>query len=187
VLYERILCRVTPILPRLSATLIEPAIGAVMAQHEVSLPDTMQTTDELAQRLGARAMPIEAKRRLAAAGNALDEALTAAEQYLGTLDESLGKSAEVSGSKMRYQMDRLRRLAATYELNKEASLRKHAEAMTLHLFPEGHPQERVIAGAWFLAAYEAAHPEASVPGGGLIASLVEEAANQCPGHIVIRL
>ena len=187
VLYESILGRVTPILPRLSATLIEPAIGAVMAQHEVSLPDAMRPTEELAQRLGARAMPIEAKRRLAAAGNALDEALTAAQEYLSTLDASLGKSAEVSASKMRYQMNRLRRLSATFELNKETSLRKHAEALTLHLFPEGHPQERVIAGAWFLAAYEAAHAEAAIPGSGLIALLVEEAANQCPGHIVIRL
>jgi bacillithiol biosynthesis cysteine-adding enzyme BshC len=189
VLYERILCRITPILPRLSATLIEPAIGAIMAQHEVSLPDAMSPPEELAQRLGARAMPIEAKRRLAAAGNALAEALTAAQDYLGTLDASLGRSAEVSASKMRYQMDRLRRLAATFELNKEASLRKHAEAMTLHLFPEGHPQERVSAGIWFLAAYEAAQTEApaAAPGTGLIARLVEEAANQCPGHIVIRL
>lgn len=190
VIYQRTLGRITPILPRLSATLIEPAIGAIMAQHEVSLPDAMVPTEELAQRLGARAMPIEAKRRLAGAGNALDEALTAAEDYLGALDPSLGKSAEVSGSKMRYQMDRLRRLAATYELNKEASLRRHAEAMTLHLFPEGHPQERVIAGVWFLAAYEAAHPEAARPditGAGLIARLVDEAASQCPGHIVIRL
>lgn len=185
VLYERILGRITPILPRLSATLIEPAIGAVMAQHEISLPDAMQSTDELAQRLGARAMPIEAKRRLAAAGNALDDALTAAEGYLGSLDPSLGRSAEVSASKMRYQMDRLRRLAATFELNKEASLRKHAEAMTLHLFPEGHPQERVIAGVWFLAVWEAARGEGL--GSGLIARLVEEAASQCPGHIVIRL
>ena len=187
VLYESILGRVTPILPRLSATLIEPAIGAVMAQHEVSLPDAMRSTEELAQRLGARAMPIEAKRRLAAAGNALDEALTAAQEYLSTLDASLGKSAEVSASKMRYQMDRLRRLSATFELNKETSLRKHAEFMMLHLFPEGHPQERVIAGVWFLAAYEAAHPETATPGAGLIARMVDEAANQCPGHIVIRL
>jgi hypothetical protein len=130
-------------------------------------------------------MPIEAKRRLAAAGNALDEALTAAENYLGSLDPSLGRSAEVSGSKMRYQMDRLRRLAATFELNKEASLRKHAEAMTLHLFPEGHPQERVIAGVWFLAVWEVARGGGL--GAGLIARLVEEAASQCPGHIVIRL
>ena len=183
-LYQSIAGRVTPILPRMSATILEPAIAAVMAQHEVSLPDAMMTPDELAQRLGARAMPIEAKRRLAAAGNALDEALTAAQSYMGAMDASLGQAAEVSASKMRYQMDRLRRLAATYELNKEQSLKKHADAMALHLFPEGHPQERVIAGAWFVAAWQNAKGDA---GGGLIDLLVETAASQCPGHLVVRL
>jgi bacillithiol biosynthesis cysteine-adding enzyme BshC len=184
VLYDRLLGRVTPILPRLSATLIEPAIGELMAKHEVSLPDVMHSPEELGQRLGARAMPIEAKRRLAAAGNALDEALQSAQDYLGSLDPSLSQSVEVSASKMRYQMSRLRRLAASFELNKEGSLRKHANAMALHLFPGGHPQERVIAGAWFLSVYEAAQGN---PGSGLIARLVHEAANQCPGHIVIRM
>ena len=48
----------TPVLPRLSATLLEPAIAAVMDKDEVQLPDAMTTADELAQRLGARAMPI---------------------------------------------------------------------------------------------------------------------------------
>lgn len=184
VLYERVLGRVTPILPRLSATILEPAIAQLMAQHELSLPDAMQSADELAQRLGARAMPIDAKRKLAAAGNALDEALTAAQNYLGTLDPGLGQAAEVSASKMRYQMDRLRRLAATYELNKQSSLRKHAEALSLHLFPEGHPQERVIAGVWFLAAWETARGSSAT---GLIDLLVETAASQCPGHLVVRM
>jgi len=184
VLYEKIAKRVTPILPRMSATVLEPAIATVMVQHEVSLPDAMTTPDELAQRLGARAMPIEAKRRLAAAGNALDEALTAAVSYMGALDAGLGQTAEVSASKMRYQMDRLRRLAATHELNKESSLKKHADAMALHLFPEGHPQERVIAGAWFVAAWEIAKGEA---GSGFIDLLVETAASQCPGHLVVRI
>jgi bacillithiol biosynthesis cysteine-adding enzyme BshC len=183
VIYKQVMGRITPVLPRLSATLIEPAIGAVMAQHEVNLPEAMRPAEELAQRLGVRAMPIEAKRRLAAAGNAVDEAVTAAEEYLGTLDASLGRSASVSGSKMRYQMNRLRRLAATFELRREASLKKHAEAMTLHLFPEGHPQERVVAGIWFVAGVEAQGGSAD----GLIARLVDEAANQCPGHIVVRL
>ncbi|HUD22064.1 MAG TPA: bacillithiol biosynthesis cysteine-adding enzyme BshC [Acidobacteriaceae bacterium] len=189
VLYQRILGRITPILPRLSATLIEPAIAAVMAQHEVSLGDAMHSTEELAQRLAARALPIEAKRRLADAGNALDEALTAALEYLGGLDASLGRAAEVSASKMRYQMDRLRRLAATTEMQREASLRKHAEAMTLHLFPNGHLQERVLGGVWFLAAWESAHggePNSAL-GAGLLTQLVEEAASQQPDHMVIRL
>lgn len=185
VLYERILGRITPILPRLSATLIEPAIGTIMDQHEVSLPDALHSVDDLAQRLGARALPIEAKRRLAATGNALDEALVAAQDYLATLDAGLGRTAEVSASKMRYQMNRLRRLAATFELQKETCLRKHAEAITLHLFPHAHPQERLLAGVWFVAAYETIHGGGL--GTGLIARLVEEAANQCPGHIIIRL
>jgi bacillithiol biosynthesis cysteine-adding enzyme BshC len=177
VLYKAILGRITPVLPRLSATLLEPAIAAVMDRDEVQLPDAMTTAEELAQRLGARAMPIEAKRRLAAVGNAVEAELSALTEYLGGMDESLGRAAEVSGSKMLYQMNRLRRMAATFELQKEASLRKHAEVITLNVFPGGHPQERVVAGVWFMAKY----------GDGLVDRLVGVAGNQCPGHVVVRL
>ncbi|HEX4576420.1 MAG TPA: bacillithiol biosynthesis cysteine-adding enzyme BshC [Edaphobacter sp.] len=177
VLYEAILGRITPVLPRLSATLLEPAIAAVMDKDEVQLPDAMTTAEALAQRLGARAMPVEAKRKLAAVGNAVEKELAALNEYLSGMDESLGRAAEVSGSKMLYQMNRLRRMAATYELQKEASLRKHAEAITLQVFPDGHPQERVVAGVWFMAKY----------GDGLVERLVGVAVNQCPGHVVVRL
>jgi len=176
-LYERILTRITPVLPRLTATLIEPALSEVMGRHELTLPDVMTTPEALAQRLGARAMPIAGKRKLAAVGNAMDAELTALTEYLAAMDASLGRAAEVSASKMRYQMNRLRRMAATYELQKEASLRKHADALTLNLFPEGHPQERVVAGIWFLARY----------GDGLIDRLVQEAAGMCAGHVAVRL
>ena len=177
VLYELILGRITPVLPRLSATLLEPAIAAVMDKDEVQLPDALTTAEELAQRLGARAMPIEGKRKLAAVGNALDAELNALTGYLAGMDESLGRAAEVSGSKMQYQMSRLRRMAANFEVQKETSLRKHAEAITLHVFPGGHPQERVVAGVWFMAKY----------GDGLVERLVGVAENQCPGHVVVRL
>lgn len=177
VLYQEILGRVTPVLPRLSATLIEPAIATVMEKDEVQVPDAMTTAAELAQRLGARAMPIPLKRKLAAAGNALETELDALTEYLRGIDGSLGTAAETSSSKMRYQMDRLRRMAATYELQKEASLSKHAAAITLNIFPDGHPQERLLAGVWFLARY----------GDGLIDRLVQVANNQCPGHVIVRL
>ena len=177
ILYERILGRITPVLPRLSATLIEPAIAGVMSRHEVSLIEAMTTSEVLAQRLGARAMPIEAKRKLAAVGNAMDAEVEGLTEYLTGMDASLGRSATVSASKMRYQMNRLRRMAATFELQKEASLRKHADALTLNLFPDAHPQERLIGGVWFLARC----------GEGLIDRLVEESKNLCPGHVVVRL
>jgi uncharacterized protein YllA (UPF0747 family) len=131
----------------------------------------------LALRLGARAMPIEGKRRIAAAGNALDAELSALTSYLAEVDASLGRSANVSASKMRYQMNRLRRMAATFEVQKEASLRKHAAAMMLHLFPDGHPQERVLGGIWFLAQ----------AGDELIDRLVLGAGEMCLGHSVVRI
>ena len=177
VLYQQILGRLTPVLPRLSATLIEPAVATIMEKDEIQLPDAMTTADDLALRLGARAMPIPLKRKIAAVGNALETELDALTEYLRGIDASLGTTAETSGSKMRYQMDRLRRMAATYEVQKETSLTKHAQAITLNLFPDGHPQERLLAGAWFLARY----------GEGLIDRLVQVANNQCPGHVVVRL
>lgn len=179
VLYQRLLGRVTPVLPRLSATLIEPVVAGLMASDEVSLEDIFEakTTGILSQRLGARAIPIEGKRRLAAVGNAMENELEVLTGYLAEMDASLGRSAAVSASKMSYQMNRLRRMAATFEVQKEARVGRHAAAMMLHLFPEGHPQERVVAGAWFLAR----------AGFELIDRLVEEAGAMCLGHEVVRL
>jgi uncharacterized protein YllA (UPF0747 family) len=169
----------TPVLPRLSATLVEPAIAKVMAQHEVELPQLWEakTADALAQRLGARAMPIEAKRKLAAVGNALDTELDALTVYMSAMSEDLGRAADVSANKMRYQMNRLRGMAANFQVQREASLTKHANALVLNLFPEGHLQERVIGGVWFMARY----------GEGLAKLLVEHASQECPGHRVIYL
>jgi len=179
VVYEKVLGRITPVLPRLSATLIEPAIAQTMAAHEVSIEQVFEakTIDALALRLAARAMPIEAKRKIAAVGNAMDAELSALTEYMTAMSEDLGRAAGVSASKMRYQMDRLRRMSAQFELQKEASLKKHAAAIMLSTFPDGHLQERLLAGVWFLARY----------GDTLPALLVEHTGQECPGHRVITL
>jgi bacillithiol biosynthesis cysteine-adding enzyme BshC len=179
VLYHRILGRVTPVLPRLMATLIEPGIAATMAAHEVEFSQVLEskTVEALALRLGARAMPIEGKRRVAAVGNAMDAELAALTEYMTAMSADLGRSAEVSASKMRYQMNRLRNMAAKFELQNQASLNKHATATMSNLYPDGHLQERLLGGVWFLARYGDALP-------GL---LVEHAAQECPGHRVVYL
>jgi bacillithiol synthase len=181
VLYERILGRTTPVLPRLSATLIEPAIAGLLARHEVSLLDVVQSSLkdplELAHRLGARAISVVGKRKLAAAGNALETELSALATYLHSLDPGLGRAADVSSSKMRYQMNRMRRLAAGYELRREQSLGRDAGLIALNLFPDRQPQERLLGAAWFLSRGGESLPEL----------LVEQAGQQCPGHKAIWL
>ncbi len=177
VVYERLLGRVTPVLPRLSATLVEPAVAGVMARHEVQFPQVLEakTAEEMTVRLGARAMPIEGKRKLAAAGNALDGELGALLEYMGSLSPELGRAAGVSASKMRYQMNRLRRMTARFEAEKVGSLRKHAGMLLLNLFPNEHLQERLVAGVYYLAKF----------GEGLAGTLVEHAGQECPGHRVL--
>ena len=178
VLYQAILGRTTPVLPRLSATLVEPSIAKVLEQHELSLSDILTShPDELAHRLGARSMPIEGKRRLAATGNILDDELDALIAWTDSLDPALGRSARVSASKMRYQMNRLRRLAANVQLQRDASIRRHVDTLSFNLFPDRHPQERTIGGIAYLARY----------GTPLLSTLVEQATQDCPGHKAIYL
>ncbi len=178
VLFERILGRVTPVQPRFSGTLVEPAIGEVLRKHELALQRVFaETPVSLAQLLAARTMPVEGKQKLAAAGTALDAELEPLLEWMGRLDAGLGSSAATAASKMRYQMNRLRRLAANFQLQREASLGRHAEAICQALYPGGVLQERVIGAAYYLARY----------GPELVEEICVHAGNACPGHTALWL
>ena len=84
-------------------------------------------------------MPIETKQKLAAAGNALDAELTALVDWLQSQDKGLGQSAETAAGKMRYQMNRLRTLAANFQLQRETTLTRHANSLFHALYPGGSP------------------------------------------------
>ena len=154
VLFERILGRITPVQSRFSATILEPDIAELLSKHELTVERVLQQSeDSLTQLLAARAIPIDGKRKLASAGNALDSELTGLLEWMQAMDAGLGRSAGTAASKMRYQMNRLRRLAANFEMQKEASLARHAQAIYRAVFPEGHLQERVHGAAWYLARH----------------------------------
>lgn len=178
VLYQRILGRITAAEPRLSATLIEPAIAELLHKHDIGIDRVFrESADSLAQLLAARAMPVEGKQKLSAAGNALDAELQPLLEYMRAMDPGLGRSAETAARKMRYQMNRLRRLAANFEMQREGSLRRHAEAIERALNPGGVLQERVHGAAYYLARY----------GFELAETLTGLASDPCPGHKAIWL
>jgi bacillithiol biosynthesis cysteine-adding enzyme BshC len=179
VLFERILGRQTPPIARFSATLIEPSIAKMLHRHELSLEQVFaeESATSLAQRLAARSMPVETKQRLAAAGNALDAELDALVGWLQSQDKGLGQSAETAAGKMRYQMNRLRTLAANFQLQRETTLSHHAETIFRALYPGGVLQERIHGAAYYFARY----------GLELAESLCEQAANNCSGHTALWL
>ena len=71
-------------------------------------------------------------------------------------------------------MNRLRRMAARFQVEREGALRKHADSIVRNLYPHEHLQERLLGGVWFLAR----------AGDGLAQLLVDYAGQECPGHRV---
>jgi hypothetical protein len=94
-----------------------------------------------------------------------------------SLDAGLGRSSETAASKMRYQMNRLRRLAANFQLQREASLSRRAEAVSQALYPGGALQERLHGAAYYFARH----------GFGLAEELTTQAADSRPGHTALWL
>jgi uncharacterized protein YllA (UPF0747 family) len=178
VLYERILGRQTPAQPRLFATLIEPGIAKLLDRHGLSLDQLFtETPATLAQRLAEQSMPAETKQKLAAASDALEQELDALVGWMQAEDKGMGQSAETAAGKIRYQMNRLRTLAANFQLQRETSYTRHAESLMNALYPDGHLQERVHGAAYYFARYGAALAE----------TLTRQAEDTCAGHAALRM
>jgi bacillithiol synthase len=151
--YEVVLGRVTPIVPRFSATIIEPKTQRLLERHGISLRDVLNGPESLRQELAARSLPGDLQAAFDAANKSLETNLTTIREKLEKLDRTLVEAAQTASSKMRYQLDRLYTQAARAELQKGEVVGRHAEALTQALFPGKGLQERGIGGLYFLARY----------------------------------
>jgi bacillithiol biosynthesis cysteine-adding enzyme BshC len=177
VLYEKLLGRVTPILPRMSATLIEPRIERLLLKYEVELPELFHGECQLRDCLAARSLPPELKRDFELARAGIQVNLRRISTSLRKLDPTLVEAAERAASKVRYQVDRLEKRAAQAELRRSDIIARHATQIENALFPNKSLQEREIAALHFYAGH----------GPELINRLVDLAQARCPEHKVLRL
>lgn len=177
VVYEELLGRVTPILPRFSATLIEPRIQRLLERYRLSPAETFLDPEHLRVLIAERALPGAINASFDAATAQLEGSLAAIQSSLERLDPTLVEAAERAGSKMRYQLDRLRERAARAQLRHSEETAAHAASLSNSLFPQKEPQERVIGAMSFLARY----------GTQLLLTLYDAARTSCPDHQVVYL
>jgi bacillithiol biosynthesis cysteine-adding enzyme BshC len=175
--YEKLLGRTTPVLPRLSATLIESRIERLLTKYEVELPELFHGETQLRDFLAARSLPAELKQNFAEARRAVEESTQRVSESLRKLDPTLVEAAGRAASKMQYQVSRLEKRAAQAELRRTEILTRHAAQIENALYPKKSLQEREISGLYF---YAKQGPE-------LIERLVELALARCPEHKVMLL
>jgi bacillithiol biosynthesis cysteine-adding enzyme BshC len=177
VVYQKLLGRITPILPRMSATLIEPRIERLLNKYEVELPELFHGECQLRDCLAARSLPAELKQDFEQARQSVESAMARLSESLRKLDLTLVEAASRAASKMHYQVSRLEKRAAQAELRRTDILSRHAAQIENALYPNKSLQEREIGGLYFYANH----------GPELIDRLIDLAQARCSEHKVLTL
>jgi bacillithiol biosynthesis cysteine-adding enzyme BshC len=153
VVYEMLLGRVTPIVPRFSATIVEPKPKTLLERYGLRLPDLFLGPENLGEQMASRTLPRELQSAFDQAEASLEESLAAIREALARLDSTLVDSATNAASKMQHQLSQLRSKAARAELRQTEVLTRKADVLSNLLYPGKALQEREIAGVYFVARY----------------------------------
>jgi bacillithiol synthase len=177
VVYEKVLGRITPIVPRFSATLVEPKLRSLLDRYSLGLPDLFHGPEQLREQLAARALPTELRTAFDTANAAVKRSLAAIRDSLKRLDKTLVDAADNAEGKMLHQLESLQTKAARAELRQAEVLSRHAQLLSNALYPNKTLQEREMGGIYFLARY----------GKELLRNLYDSVHADCLDHQVISL
>jgi bacillithiol biosynthesis cysteine-adding enzyme BshC len=177
VVYQALLGRATPILPRFSATIVEAKPQALLERYDLSIPDLFHGPEALRETLAKHALPAELQAAFDRAESSLKQSLGAIQQSLERLDKTLVDAAANAGSKMQHQLEQLRSRAARAELRQSELLGRHAEHLGSALYPNKVLQEREIGGIYFAAR----------PGVEVLRNLYDTLRTDCLDHQIVSL
>ena len=177
VVYEKLLGRVTPVLPRFSATLVEPKAQRLLERYGLGLPDLFHGPEKLREIMGSRTLPSDLQARFAETQTAVGKSLAALRESLARLDPTLVDAASNAEAKMQSQLSQLQGRAARAELLRNEVITRHADALNSALFPHKALQEREVAGVSFVSRY----------GPALLKKLYDTIHCDCHDHQVIEV
>lgn len=175
--YELILGRVTPIIPRFSATLVESKTQRLLERYGITVADAFCGADALRQQLAARGLPQDLQTAFEVASKSLETNLGVIREKLERLDRTLVDAAQTATSKMQHQLEKLQTQAARAEAQKSEVVTRHAEALSQALYPAKGLQERAVGGISFVARY----------GTELLHQIYETIQPGCHDHQILEL
>lgn len=177
VVYEKLLGRVTPILPRFSATLVEPKAERILTRYQLGLPEVFLGPEKVREAIAARSLPPDLQARFEEAYAGIERSMAALRESIGRLDSTLIETTESTRTSISHQIDRLRARVARAEQQRNEVITRHADALSKSLFPNKALQEREVAGVSFVARY----------GIELLSNLYQAIQPDCHDHQVIEV
>lgn len=141
------------LIPRLSASLVEPFIKRLLSRHNWSFSDALGGKEVL---LAQKGLTPENIVQLFDSGSAhlkawLERIKRAVEESTPQVD--ISQELDRARRKLTYQWEKLRHLTLR-KLNERDNVRiRHSEQVIAHLLPQGKLQERVYSPLYFMALY----------------------------------
>jgi bacillithiol biosynthesis cysteine-adding enzyme BshC len=151
--YKTILGRVTPIVPRFSATIVDPKVQGKLQHYGMTVLDAFQGPDALRHKLASRTLPAGLQEAFERANKSVEESFSGLQEALAKLDPTLVEAGQTGSSKVRYQLDRLRERAMAAELRRSEVVARHADWLSNMLYPGRALQERGLGAVYFVARY----------------------------------
>ncbi len=177
VVYNSILGRVTPVLPRYSATVVEPRQANLLRKYQLSFADLVRGSDRLSELLAAHTLDPHMVRKFEDAAAQVNSAMQSVISTLQQLDPTLVDAAEKAQAKMQYQIEQLQGRAARAQARRTEEITRHAELLSSSLYPNKTLQEREVAGIYFVARH----------GLDFLHVLYNAVQTDCTGHHVLYL
>ena len=177
VVYETLSGRVTPILPRFSATIAELKVQRLLEKHDLDIKDVFDGPEALRQQIASKQLPRDLQAAFENAKKSFEENFAAVKSKLEKLDKTLVDAAETCHSKMQHQLEKLYAQAARAEAQKGELVNRHAEILSQSLYPNKGLQERTTGGIYFLARY----------GQDLLHQLYETIHSNCHDHQIVEM
>lgn len=141
------------IYPRASATIVDHATTKFLSRYEVEVAQLQPQNDTALNELLAAQLPAALDDAMAAAERATTERLEAIRAAVPALDPTLAGAVDATRGRMGRELRHLRGKIIHAAKRRDATLRRQFRRAQAQCFPGGDPQERAVAGVYFLNRY----------------------------------
>jgi bacillithiol biosynthesis cysteine-adding enzyme BshC len=139
--------------PRATATLVDSATARFLTKYELPLED-LQPQDEAAlNRLLEAQLPPAVEAAMAQADDSIGRAMERVIEAMPSVDPTLAGAAKTTRNKIEHELRALHGKLIQAAKKRDETLRRQFTRAQAQVFPQGHPQERVLAGVHFLNLY----------------------------------
>lgn len=163
--------------PRATATLIDSATARFLAKYHVPLPELQAQDESALNRLLESQLPEALEQAVKDAEDTVRRSMRRVIDAMPALDPTLAGAARTVLGKMEHELQTLHSKMIHAAKKRHETLRRQFMRAQAQTFPHGQPQERIIAGAFFLNRY----------GPALVDRLLEELPLELGRHWVLTI